>query len=86
MSLELTREIGVTVREVLVTGDPVLNLRGRSDADAKLFMRSHGIDPNGSYVCLGLRSWHGFAEKAARYAQLCNTATTDTGSRRCSCR
>ncbi len=64
MSLELTREIGVTVQEVLVTGDPVLSLRGRSDADAKLFMRSHGIDPNGSYVCLGLRNWHGFAEKS----------------------
>ncbi len=64
LSLEFTREIGVTVQEVLVTGDPVLNLRGRSDADAKLFMRSHGIDPNGSYVCLGLRNWHGFDEKS----------------------
>ncbi len=64
LSLEFTREIGVTVQEVLVTGDPVLNLRGRSDADAKLFMRSHGIDPNGSYVCLGLRNWYGFDEKS----------------------
>lgn len=64
LSLEFTREIGVTVQEVLVTGDPVLNLRGRSDADAKSFLRSHGIDPDGKYVCLGLRNWPGFAEKS----------------------
>jgi L-malate glycosyltransferase len=64
LSLEFTREIGVTVQEVLVTGDPVLNLRGRSDADAKSFLRSHGIDPDGKYVCLGLRNWPGFSEKS----------------------
>ena len=64
LSLEFTREIGVTVQEVLVTGDPVLNLRGRSDADAKSFLRSHGIDPDEKYVCLGLRNWPGFAEKS----------------------
>ncbi len=64
LSLEFTREIGVTVQEVLVTADPVLNLRGRSDADAKAFLRSHGIDPDENYVCLGLRSWPGFAEKS----------------------
>lgn len=64
LSLELTRQIGVTVQEVLVTGDPVLNLRGRSDADAKAFLRSHGIEPDEKYVCLGLRNWPGFAEKS----------------------
>ena len=64
LSLELTRQIGVTVQEVIVTGDPVLNLSGRSDADAKAFLRSHGIEPNEKYVCLGLRNWPGFAEKS----------------------
>ena len=64
LSLEFTREIGVTVQEVLVTGDPVLDLRGRSDEDAKAFLRSRGIDPDEKYVCLGLRSWPGFAEKS----------------------
>lgn len=63
LSLELTREIGVTVQEVLVTGDPVLNMHCRSDADAAAFMRSHDIDPDGRYICLGLRSWPGFDEK-----------------------
>lgn len=65
LSMELTREIGVTVQDVLVTGDPVLNMEGKSDSDAAVFLRSCGIDPNGSYICLGLRRWPGLAEKSA---------------------
>lgn len=64
LSLELTRDIGVTVQEVVVTGDPVLNMTGKTDTDAAAFMKRSGIDPNGRYICLGLRRWPGFEEKS----------------------
>lgn len=64
LSLEFAREIGVTVTNISVTGDPVLNLRGKSDADAISFMINNDIDPELDYICLGLRNWPGFAEKS----------------------
>lgn len=86
LSLELTREIGVTVQEVLVTGDPVLNMHCRSDADAAAFMRSHDIDPDGRYICLGLRSWPGFDEKCGEIRKALRACYDKHGLRRCSCR
>ena len=85
LSLELTRQIGVTVQEVLVTGDPVLNhASAGATPTPRSFLRSHGIDPDGRYVCLGLRNRGralpkkcGEIRKALRP---CNTFTISTGS------
>ncbi len=69
LSLEFAREIGVTVTNISVTGDPVLNLRGKSDADAVSFMINNDIDPELDYICLGLRNWPGFAEKSVEISK-----------------
>lgn len=73
-SAELLRSISVTKPEIILTADPVFSLPPCGKAAADLFMRENGMEPDGKYICFGLRPWKGFDEKindiaeAARYA------------------
>ena len=62
-SAALLEEIGVTKPEIVLAADPVLSLEPCSDEEASAFLSENGIDPNGKYICFGLRPWKGFQEK-----------------------
>lgn len=68
-SMELAREIGVTVKDMRVTGDPSVNTEPRLDADAVEALRTAGIDPEGSYACISVRACAGFDEKRGDMAE-----------------
>lgn len=60
----LLRELGVTKPEIILAADAVLSTPPCEDAEAEEFMRENGLDPDGDYICLGLRPWTGFEEKS----------------------
>ena len=67
-SLNLLGALAINKPRIGIAGDPVLNLRGKSDADARQFLMDAGIDPDGSYICLSLRPWPGFQDKIGELA------------------
>ena len=77
LSLEFTREIGVTVQEVLVTGDPMPTRRPSCAPTAST--------PTKNMSASACETGRALPKKAARYAPRCNTFTISTDSFRCSC-
>ena len=74
-SLNLLGALAINKPRVGIAGDPVLNLRGKSDVDARQFLQDAGIDPSGQYICVSLRPWLGLNEKIgemAKVLRLCN--------------
>ena len=62
-SLEQLREMGVDNPEVCLAADPALTLPGADDVLVDSTMLSHGVPPQGDYICFALRNWPGYDEK-----------------------
>lgn len=72
-SLQELSSMGVTHPDVRMAADPTLSLSAASDDNARRFMQSRGLDPDGKYLCFALRQWKGFDDlspfiEAAKYA------------------
>lgn len=65
---------GVDRPKILLSSDPTLALEPASQEDTELYLRRHGVDPNGEYLCLMLRTWYGFSDKAQEIAQAADYA------------
>ena len=68
-SLRMLGQLGITKPKICLSGDPVLNLSGKSDGEVREYMREDGIDPDGRYLCISLRPWQGFAEVGGKIAE-----------------
>ena len=67
-------EMGISRPDVRFAADPALSLQPASDEMACAYLREHGLDPNGRYICFSLRPWKSFADykvfaEAADYAR-----------------
>ena len=60
--------MGVTKPEIILAADPSLTLPAAPESAVTSAMLTEGMDPAGSYVCLALRYWPGFAERRADIA------------------
>ena len=78
-SLALLREIGVTGPELILSADPVLSVPPCGEEQTLEFMEANGLKADGSYVCLSLRPWVGFGEKAPCIAAALRRLCTEKG-------
>lgn len=60
ISLDELHEMGITQPVVRPAADPALSLQPASDEDACQYLRQHGLDPEGRYICFSLRQWKDF--------------------------
>ena len=72
-SMEELKDMGITRPDIRLTSDPALGLEAASDMTAEAYLKKHGMDINGKYICFALRFWkssfdiNAFAQ-AARHA------------------
>lgn len=62
-SAQLLEELGVKKPEMLITADLVLSLEPAPAQEVDDFMADCGMEPDGQYVCFGLRPWSGLDNK-----------------------
>lgn len=67
-SLRELEDFGVTRPEVILACDPAMILEPVPEPEADAELAGRGIDPRGKYICLCLRRWPGFREKAPAFA------------------
>ena len=67
-SMAELQQFGVKKPEILLSSDPALVLTPAPAEDAAAYLQNHGLDPNGKYLCLMLRTWYGFSDKTAAIA------------------
>lgn len=65
ISLDELHEMGITRPVVRPAADPALSLQPAPDEDACQYLRQHGLDPDGRYICFSLRQWKDFDNYAA---------------------
>ena len=58
-------DMGITRPDVRDSADPALSLVPASDEQACAYLRKHGLDPDGKYICFALRPWKDFDNYAA---------------------
>ncbi len=68
-SMDELQSFGVKQPEILLSSDPALALGQCSQEDTELYLKKHGLSPEGKYLCFMLRTWYGFAEKAKDFAK-----------------
>ena len=67
-SLRELQSYGVTKPEVVLASDPAVILNPAGEGEVLNALKNCGLDPQGRYICLCLRRWPGFNEKAALFA------------------
>lgn len=67
-SMAELQQFGVTKPEILLSSDPALVLAPAPEEEAAAYLQNQGLDPNGRYLCLMLRTWYGFRDKTAAIA------------------
>lgn len=78
-SIKTLADMGVTKPKMLLTADPVVSVDPAGDDRVCKLMRSFGMEPDGDYICLSLRHWKGFDEKAPIIAQALRTVNRRMG-------
>ena len=78
-SLQELRQFGVTEPEIVLSSDPALTLQRAGDAEIDALMVRSGLDPQGQYLGLCLRTWPGFEKKAAVFADTIRYARDQWG-------
>lgn len=78
-SLEELRRFGIDQPEIILSSDPAMNLPPAENWEVDAFMRAHGMDPEGRYICFALRKWPGFDERARDIALAARHAYDDLG-------
>ncbi len=68
-SVKELQNFGVTKPEILLCSDPALVLPPAEESRALRYLNSHGLAPDGQYICFMLRKWPGFSDKAGAIAQ-----------------
>ncbi len=68
-SLRTLKAMGVTKPKTILSADPVVSVEPADDAQVIKLMKKYGMEPKGSYICLSLRRWRGFADKAPEIAE-----------------
>lgn len=68
-SYEELKSYGVNKPQLSVTSDPAFVLKPASKEDAEAYLHAHGLSENGKYLCLALRTWYGYTEKAKYIAE-----------------
>ena len=68
-SLRTLKAMGVTKPKTLLAADPVVSVEPADDAQVIKLMKEYGMEPKGSYICLSLRRWRGFEDKAPEIAE-----------------
>ena len=67
-------DMGVTKPMIALSADPTVILPPSSPEIIDGLMESQGLDPNGRYIGLALRSWRGFPAKAHLFGALADLA------------
>ena len=67
-------EMGITKPDVRDSADPAMSLSPLEDELACVYLKNHGLDPDGKYICFSLRPWKDFDNyeafaEAADYAR-----------------
>ncbi len=67
-------DMGITKPDVRASADPALSLEPACDEAAREYLKAHGLDPDGKYICFSLRPWKEFSNyapfaEAADYAK-----------------
>lgn len=60
ISLDELHEMGITKPTVRPSADPALSLQPAPEEDACQYLRQHGLDPDGRYICFSIRQWKDF--------------------------
>lgn len=66
--------MGVKIRDSLLTADPALCIAPAPDSAVDSVMFSAGLEPGGGYMGLALRDWEGFPGKAQSFADMIDAA------------
>ena len=74
ISRQELQDMGITRPDVRDSADPALSLEPADDQVARDYLRRHGLDPEGRYICFSLRPWKDFDNyapfaEAADYAR-----------------
>ena len=78
-SMRELESFGVVKPTALLSSDPALVLAPAGEQQALACLNSHGMDPQGKYVCFMLRNWQGFSAKAGDFARCAQRAYEDLG-------
>ena len=70
---------GVTKPEIILSSDPAMILEPAPEEEVSAVMKNNGLDPEGRYICLCLRRWPGFKEKAKFFAAAADYAIEKYG-------
>ena len=78
-SLKELEQFGVTKPEIILASDPALTLRRADDDAIDALMLQYGLDPQGQYLGLCLRTWHGFDAAVPAFAEAIRHAREQYG-------
>ncbi len=73
-SLAELQKFGVSAPKIALSSDPAFALTPATQREKEAYFEGHGLVMDGKYLCFVLRTWHGFAEKAAAFAQCARRA------------
>jgi polysaccharide pyruvyl transferase WcaK-like protein len=73
MSYETMQEMGIHIRNTLLTADPAIGMQPAPEQAIREYYLRQNLDPNGQYIGFALRNWKGFSDygifsEAAAYA------------------